>query len=73
MSQHTILVFDPYPLEAGQKIHIRSGQRKGDWEVVSVDDRNVTLRCPISDRQVKWNRFCYFVEERVQAEWPSPD
>jgi hypothetical protein len=32
--RHT--VFRPYPMEAGQKIYIESGPRRGDWEVIGV-------------------------------------
>ena len=67
-----ILVFRPYPFEVGQKIFIESGPRRGDWEVVTVGDRNVRLRCPVSHREVEWDRFCYFVEERDDP-WPHPD
>lgn len=28
------------------------------------------LRCPISQREFEWDRFCYFVEEKNGVEWP---
>ncbi|MBM4430349.1 MAG: hypothetical protein FJ026_08405 [Chloroflexi bacterium] len=67
-----VVVFRPYPFEVGQKIHIDGGPRGGDWEVIGVGERKVQLRCPVSQRQVEWDRFAYFVEER-QAEWPRLD
>ena len=73
MEKHKVVIFRPYPLEPGQKIYIESGPRKGDWEVVEADDRKVALRCPITARQVRWNRFCYFVEERDDEPWPHED
>ena len=69
---HTVLIFRPYPLEVGHKIFIESGPRRGDWEVVTVGDRSVRLRCPVSHREVEWDRFCYLVEERNDP-WPHPD
>ena len=65
-------VFQPYPLQVGQKIFIESGPRRGDWEVVGLSDRKVNLRCPFSGREVEWDRFCYLVEERSGL-WPYPD
>jgi len=69
---HKFLVFQPYPLEAGQKIFIESGPRRGDWEVAAVGERKVKLRCPVSGREVEWDRFCCLVEER-RGLWPHPD
>lgn len=70
MTIHNVKVFEPYPFAVGQKINITSGPRKGDWEVVAVDDKNVTLRCPVSHRQFTWRRFCYLVQEKDQEIWP---
>ena len=71
MAQENIVFFSPYPFEPGQKIHIAGGPRRGDWEVVGVSDRKVTLRCPVSGRQFEWERFCYFVEEKAGVLWPA--
>ena len=68
-----VVTFRPYPFNAGQKIHIEGGVRAGDWEVLDVSDHKVKLRCPISQREVEWDRFCYFVEERNGIEWPRQD
>jgi len=72
MEKQDVAVFKPFPFFIGQKIHIDGGARKGDWEVVKVGDRKVTLRCPISHREFEWNRFCYFVEKH-QLPWPGED
>lgn len=71
--KHDVTVFSPYPFEAGQKIYIDDGRRKGDWEVVSVDKNKVRLKCPISLREFEFNRFCYFVKEEKGIEWPHKD
>ena len=73
MGRHEVLVFRPYPLEVGDKIHIAEGARRGDWEVIGISDRKMTLRCPVSFKEVEWDRFCVFVEKRVDAEWPRVD
>ena len=65
-----VTVFRYYPFRVGEKIHIEDGPRKGDWEVVSVDDRKVLLRCPVTKKEFKWDRFCFFVEKKVQK-WPK--
>ncbi len=67
-----VVVFRPYPHEMGQRIRIEGGPRGGDWEVVGVSERKVTLRCPISGREFEWNRFAYVVEEKEDA-WPQED
>lgn len=71
-STSTFLVFQPYPLQIGQKLYIESGPRRGDWEVIGLSGRKVNLRCPFSGREVEWDRFCYLVEERC-GHWPHPD
>jgi len=67
-----VVLFRPYPFQVGQKIHIDGGPRGGDWEVIGVSERKVQLRCPVSQRQVEWDRFAYFVE-KVQTQWPRQD
>jgi hypothetical protein len=70
--KHHVTVFEPYPFRVGQKIHIAAGARRGDWEVVGLSDRKVTLRCPVSGREFAWDRFCYVVSERDGETWPRP-
>jgi hypothetical protein len=72
MTQVKVNIFSPYPFEAGQKINVADGPRKGDWEVVGVTERKVKLKCPISLREFEWDRFCYHVTDREQA-WPAKD
>lgn len=73
MDKHDVTLFKPYPFSVGQKIHIDGGTRAGDWEVIGVSDRKVKLRCPISNREFEWNRFCYFAEDRQNVQWPRVD
>lgn len=70
MKKYEVIIFRPYPVRVGQKLHIDGGPRKGDWEVIGVSDRKVKLRCPVSFREFEWSRFCYFVEERSGVVWP---
>ena len=73
MAAYDVILFKPYPMVVGQKIHIEGGPRAGDWEVIGVSVRKVKLRCPVSRREFEWNRFCYFVEEQRGREWPRKD
>ena len=66
-----VTVFQTYPMQVGQKINIADGPRRGDWLVIGLSERKMQLRCPVSGREVEWERFCYLVEERQQEEWPS--
>jgi len=70
---HKVVHFEPYPFTVGQRVNIRSGPRKGDWEVIGVTDRKVKLRCPVSLREFEWDRFCYFTEEKSDVQWPQKD
>jgi len=67
MTRYPITLFQSYPFQQGQKIRIEGSKRSGDWEVVGVSDRTVTLRCPISGKEFEWSRFCYFVEEKEDS------
>ncbi len=71
MEINNITFFEPYPFQLGQKINIKSGPRKGDWEVIGVTDHKVKFRCPVSFREFEWNRFCYFVEDKSAVKWPE--
>ncbi|MBW2171849.1 MAG: hypothetical protein JRF69_07695 [Deltaproteobacteria bacterium] len=70
MATHKVVMFRPYPFKVGEKINIDGGPRGGDWEVIDVGERNVKLRCPVSQREFEWDRFCYFVDEREGVQWP---
>ncbi len=65
-----VAVFKPYPFQVGQKIFIEAGPRRGDWEVIAVDEETVRLRCPVSRREVEWDRFCYLAWEGLGEPWP---
>jgi len=73
MMTHQVTVFQVYPLQVGQKLNIADGPRRGDWLVIGLSERKMQLRCPVSGREVEWERFCYLVEELSQEEWPSKD
>ena len=73
MKSETVTLFKPYDFTVGQKITIETGPRKGDWKVVGMTDRKITLQCPISLKTFEWDRFCYLVEELESAEWPRRD
>jgi hypothetical protein len=73
MTKEEVVVFKPYPMEVGQKIHIDGGPRGGDWEVIGVSERRVKLRCPVSFREVEWDRFCYLSEVQQDRKWPEQD
>jgi len=73
MGRETVLFFDPFPLEVGQKLHINAGPRKGDWEVIGVSEKKVKLRCPVSLREFEWDRFFYFADERNEIQWPQKE
>ena len=72
MDDEQVVVFRPYPLQAGQKIRIEGGRRHGDWLVIKVSEGKVTLRCPVSLREVTWDRFYFYAEER-RGPWPLTD
>lgn len=72
MDQKSVAIFRPYPFEVGQRIYIESGPRHGDWEVIGVSERKVKLRCPVSRRELEWDRFCYLVEASTDSPWPHP-
>jgi hypothetical protein len=71
MSVERVTHFETYPFEIGQKIHIKNGPRKGDWEVIGITDKTIKLKCPVSFREFEWKRFCYFAEEKSGVEWPK--
>jgi len=73
VAPHKVTSFRPYDFRPGQKIRIDGGPRGGDWEVVEAGERKVKLRCPVSGREFEWDRFCYFVDEKEQREWPRRD
>jgi len=72
-NKHKVTVFTPFEFHTGQKIHIETGPRKGDWEVVGITEKKVRLKCPVSLREFEWNRFCYQIGESNFDTWPQKD
>lgn len=70
MSGSRVTTFRLAPLEAGQKIRILEGPRRGDWLVLDVDGKKMRLKCPVSGREVEWDRFASFAATLENAEWP---
>ena len=70
---NNVTFFRPYSFTPGQKIRITGGRRAGDWEVVALSDRTMTLRCPISGREFEWDQFCYLLEEKTDEPWPAAE
>ncbi len=73
MEKQTVTFFKPYPFKENEKIHIESGPRKGDWEVVDISERKMKLKCPISHKIFEWHPFCYLADVREGVEWPVKD
>jgi hypothetical protein len=71
MATDTVTTFRLVPLEAGQKIRILGGPRGGDWLVLSADERKMRLRCPVSGKEVEWDRFLTVAEVLENEEWPN--
>ena len=69
MATYPVTIFKPYDFTPGQKIRIEGGKRNGDWEVIDVSEAKVKLRCPLTQREFEWTRFCYQVETREDF-WP---
>jgi len=67
-----VALFKAYPFKVGQKIRIEESPRFGDWEVIKLSEHKVTLKCPVSGREMVWSRFCYHVEDKKMA-WPQDD
>lgn len=65
-----VSLFKPCPLKEGQKIRIEDSPLEGDWEIIQVSRLKITLRCPISGKELVKDRFLVFQEEREQ-DWPQ--
>jgi hypothetical protein len=71
MKKHEVVVFKEYPLTVGQKIHIEDGLRRGDWLITGVTDKNIHLRCPVSGREVVWEKTFFFARVSVLEKFPG--
>jgi hypothetical protein len=72
-NRHNVLIFRPYALQPGHKIHIDGGPRRGDWEVMEVREYKIKLRCPVSFREIECDHFYSFEEEGAGVPWPRHD
>ncbi|MBF0229267.1 MAG: hypothetical protein HQK63_06695 [Desulfamplus sp.] len=71
--KHDVTIFRAYPFKLGHKIRIEGSGRNGDWEVIKLSPNKMVIECPISHAQISCDRFCFFVEEKSNEEWPKID
>jgi hypothetical protein len=71
MDKARVFFFEPFEFKAGQKINLKSGPRRGDWLVKEVTEHKVLLKCPVTGKEIKPDRFCFFLEERLVEDWPD--
>ena len=71
MAKAQVTTFRRYPLEVGQKIRLLDGPRGGDWLVLAVGERTMRLRCPVSGREVEWDRPYTLAAVLESEEWPQ--
>ncbi|KIX15530.1 hypothetical protein [Dethiosulfatarculus sandiegensis] len=71
MDKQWVFYFEPFELKAGQKINLTRGPRRGDWLVKEVTEHKVTLKCPVTGKEIKTDRFCFLLEERLVEKWPE--
>ncbi len=67
---HKVTFFKTCPLKNGQKIHIEDSLLAGDWEVIETTPAKITLRCPVSKKEITKDRFFFFVQEK-KDQWPK--
>lgn len=73
MGGQKVAIFRPYEFAVGDKIRLEGGPRGGDWEVIGLGERKMKLRCPVSFKEVEWDRFCFHARTEENAEWPLRD
>ncbi len=66
----TVTLFKACPLIEGQKIRIEDSPIEGDWEVIGLTPHKVTLKCPVSRKELVKDRLFFFVEDK-QDQWPK--
>jgi len=69
--KHDVTLFKTYPVRKGQKIRIEDSKRSGDWEIIEVTENKMTLKCPISEKELTVDRFCFLVQELENEPWPG--
>ena len=69
--KHNVTLFKIYPVRQGQKIRIEDSKRSGDWEIMEVTENKMTLKCPISGKELTVDKFCFLVEELKNTPWPE--
>jgi len=42
----------------------------GDWEIIDLTPLKVTLRCPVSGKELTKDRMFFFTQEK-KAQWPG--
>ncbi len=65
-----VTFFRACPLKQGQKIRIEDSRLAGDWEVIDFTPLKVTLRCPVSGKELIKDRMFFFTQEK-QTKWPD--
>ncbi len=68
--KYKVSFFKTCPLEKGQKIRIRDSRLAGDWEIIDFTPLKVTLRCPVSGKELIKDRMLFFTHQE-HTQWPE--
>ena len=49
-------IFEPYRFTVGERILRRRKGKLEDWDVIAVNDDEVTVKCPIHGMELTWKR-----------------
>ena len=49
-------IFEPYQFTVGERILRRRKGKLEDWNVIAVNDDEVTVKCPIHGMELTWKR-----------------
>ncbi|MBN2808106.1 MAG: hypothetical protein JXR80_01295 [Deltaproteobacteria bacterium] len=54
-------VFEPYEFTVGERILRRRKGKLEDWDVIAVNDKEVTVKCPFHGMELTWpkNHFWF--------------
>ncbi len=66
-------VFEPYPFKIGERILRRRKGKLEDWDVIAVDNTEITVKCPFHGMELTWKRSDFWYGGETEAPASSED
>ncbi len=54
-------IFEPYQFTVGERILRRRQGKLEDWDVIAINDAEITVKCPFHGMELTWKKNHFWI------------